>query len=125
MACTKEIAKLQNRGLRFIMRGERVGDDKASLRKRYATWCYYVVDCKSTGVFVGRRWVSGELRLSKGCSCIGQPVGEMRSSPLYPCARMREALNLQGKLNSICHGRQMQGGRAVVVDSVVVDNYLI
>ena len=36
MACTKEIAKLQNRDLRFIMCGERVGDDKASLRKRYA-----------------------------------------------------------------------------------------
>ena len=36
MACTKEIAKLQNRDLRFITRGERVGDDKASLRKRNA-----------------------------------------------------------------------------------------
>ena len=94
MACTKEIAKLQNRDLRFIMRGERVGDDKASLRKRYATQCYYVVDCKNTGVADGCRRVSGELRLSKGCSCIGQPVSEMRSSPLYPCAWMREALNL-------------------------------
>ena len=80
--------------------------------------CYvvagYVVDCKSTGVSDGCRRVSGELRLSKGCSCIGQPVGEMRSSPLYPCAWMREALNLQGQLNSICHGWQMPGGRAVV-----------
>ena len=96
-----------------------MGDDKASLRKRYATQCYYVVDCKSTGVFVGRRWSSGELRLSKGCSCIGQPVGEMRSSPLYPYAWMREAHNLRGKLNSICHGRQIQGGQGVVVTPYV------
>ena len=108
MACTEEDCQITESGLE-IYRAWRKGWEPLSRSE-----LGFGVGCKNVGVTVGHRWVSGELRLSKGCSCIGQPVGEMRSSPLYPYAWMREVHNLRGKLNSSCHGWQMPGGRAVV-----------